>query len=199
MLGVNAQTLTAELAAAFNLGNNKKGALITEVQKGSAAERGGLRIGDLVIKIGSTTPITTAPQLISAFGQLTINTIASLTIVRNGKNKFIRVQVSDKTTTETLDGVTLHQQLAGATFGTTSRLSISKNQAATTTTVLLVTDIKKGSAAAKVGILVKDEVVSVNKKPVASIADFKKAFASGNRLNIILKRGNRLLTLRVNK
>jgi serine protease Do len=50
-LGVESQPVTAELAVAFRL-PNARGALIAGVDKGSAAEQAGLRVGDVVHSIG---------------------------------------------------------------------------------------------------------------------------------------------------
>ena len=47
-LGVMIQTMSPELAKSFGLEKNK-GALIAQIQKGSAAEKAGLQEGDIVI------------------------------------------------------------------------------------------------------------------------------------------------------
>jgi serine protease Do len=50
-LGITAKTLTPELARSFNLDPDDEGVVIIEVERGSPAELGGLRRGDLIKEI----------------------------------------------------------------------------------------------------------------------------------------------------
>ncbi|MDI9347885.1 MAG: trypsin-like peptidase domain-containing protein [Methylacidiphilales bacterium] len=196
-LGVNAQTLTPELASAFSLSNNIKGALITEVQKGSVAERGGLQSGDVVTMLNGTITIISAPQLISEFGQLAINTLATLTAIRNNKIIQVRVTVSDKSIAITLDGKKLHPRLQGAFFGVIDKLDITKDQSTISSSVISVIRVEDNSLAAQVGLMASDTVIKVNGDNISSLSEFEKAFKRSKFLEIILLRGSTYLTLRV--
>lgn len=63
--GVDLQTLTPETARFFGLDAATKGAIVTEVQAGSPAARGGLRADDVIIDI-DRKPISSAEQAMSA-------------------------------------------------------------------------------------------------------------------------------------
>jgi S1-C subfamily serine protease len=60
-LGVSSQTVDAATAAGLGIGQ-VSGALITSVETGSAAEKAGLRPGDVVVSVGGT-PVTTSEGL----------------------------------------------------------------------------------------------------------------------------------------
>ena len=67
----------------------QSGALIVNVDKGSAAEHAGLRSGDVVIALGET-PLRDASDLEYQLGLLRVGDIAELTVVRKGIPTIVR-------------------------------------------------------------------------------------------------------------
>ena len=61
VLGVNIQTLTPDIAESMDLGN-VQGALISQVVDGSAAEKAGIKAGDIVLSVNGEA-ITSTEQL----------------------------------------------------------------------------------------------------------------------------------------
>ena len=51
VLGVNIQTLTPDIAQSMDLENNVQGALVSQVVEGSAAEKAGIKAGDVITAI----------------------------------------------------------------------------------------------------------------------------------------------------
>jgi serine protease Do len=52
-LGLTLSNATDELAKQFNVGEDRHGALVTQVKPGSAAEQAGLRPGDMITQVGA--------------------------------------------------------------------------------------------------------------------------------------------------
>jgi S1-C subfamily serine protease len=67
-IGVEPRDLTAEIAESFGL-PVKEGVLITGVLQDGPASKGGLRPGDVVVRIAGT-PVLNTPQLLAAVAAL---------------------------------------------------------------------------------------------------------------------------------
>lgn len=78
-LGVRTQALSEQLAAYFGVSNG--GVLVTEVVKGSAAEKVGLQAGDCIAKIGETA-IRTPGDLSRELRKVEAGAV-NLTVIRN--------------------------------------------------------------------------------------------------------------------
>jgi putative serine protease PepD len=63
-LGVSTQTVTPGIAASLGV-SQTTGAYVTQVDPGSAADQGGVRLGDVILSVGDTT-VTTADELATA-------------------------------------------------------------------------------------------------------------------------------------
>lgn len=79
-LGVAPQALTPELAAQFG---THRGALVAEITAGSAAERAGLKVGDVITKVNDIE-ISDPRQLLLAVSQVTPGTSVKLEYLRDG-------------------------------------------------------------------------------------------------------------------
>ena len=64
-VGMALQTLTPDVAASLGLGGNTKGAVITDVLAGSAAEQAGLHPGDVIVEV-DRRPVSSADDAIGA-------------------------------------------------------------------------------------------------------------------------------------
>jgi len=66
-IGVQLQTVTPEMASALGVEPDAKGAVITEVERGSRAAKAGLRAEDIIVEIDRKT-IATAEDAVAALG-----------------------------------------------------------------------------------------------------------------------------------
>ena len=80
-LGISGQTVNAEFAAAENL-PAEEGAYVAEVPKGTEAEKAGLRKGDLIVKLDSTT-IRSMDDLILAVRRTSVGDTVTLSLYRD--------------------------------------------------------------------------------------------------------------------
>ncbi|MBM93477.1 MAG: protease [Legionellales bacterium] len=93
LLGIVAQTLTPALSKALHL-KHTEGALINHIIPGSAAEKAGLKVEDLVVKVNED-PITNAPNIKSLAAVLRAGSKVHLTLERAGKILHPTVILSD--------------------------------------------------------------------------------------------------------
>lgn len=94
LMGVFVQHLTPEIALAFGLSENIKGALITQVNSNSPAEKAGLKVGDIITKINNTS-ITDAAQVKTVISLLRVGSNVHLDIIRDKKPMTLLAVVSD--------------------------------------------------------------------------------------------------------
>lgn len=68
---------------------NEKGALVKEVLKESAAEKAGIKPGDIITKVNDKT-VKNHEELVNAIGELKPNDLADITYLRSGKSKKVK-------------------------------------------------------------------------------------------------------------
>lgn len=182
-LGIVIQDLTSELADAFNVGKHQRGAVIAEVQTDSAAEKAGLKVGDVVVELDGKDILSSA-QLRNAVGLKRVGDRIVVTVLREGKRKEFKAELtataasavvvaSDNVTSEVLKGVTLRDADQGQG--------------------VLVTEVKNDAEAA--GKLIQgDLIVSVNQRRAADVKQFSDVLeASKGRLLLRVLRGQMAL------
>ncbi|MEC8613996.1 MAG: trypsin-like peptidase domain-containing protein, partial [Verrucomicrobiota bacterium] len=92
MLGVSIDDLSRDLADAFGL-DNTRGALVNQVMVDSPASRGGIRHGDIIIKIDEKE-IDSAAELRLVVSQVLPGTNVAVTLVRQGKTMVLPITLA---------------------------------------------------------------------------------------------------------
>ncbi len=180
-LGVVIQDLTPELAEAFDL-KGKQGVVVSEVQKGSAAEDAGIEPGDVLIELDGK-PLTSAGQLRNQVGLKKIGEKVAVKLLRDGAQKEYTVRIgepSDRIVTS--EG--LHKYLEGA------HLANSQDPKG-----VVIKQIDPGSPAEQTGLRADDVIISVNKQRVDSVESMRKAVGKSEQLLLRVIRGNMALYL----
>ena len=95
-IGVEPQTLSAELAESLNL-PVKAGALITGVLQDGPAARGGLKPGDVVVRVDDK-PVANTDDLLFAVAALAPDSTTRLKVQRGAQALEVTVKVTDRTT-----------------------------------------------------------------------------------------------------
>jgi serine protease DegQ len=93
-IGVEPRDLTPEIAETFNL-PIKQGVLITGVLQNGPASKGGVRPGDVVVKIADT-PVTNTSQLLTAVAALKPKSTAVISIQRGNRALAVDVTVAQR-------------------------------------------------------------------------------------------------------
>ncbi len=94
-LGVNSQLVALPAGLRSQLGGQEQGLLIVHVDAGSAAEKGGLLVGDILLTLGDT-PVQDTQDLLEALTADTIGKALEVKIVRGGQPRSISVTVGER-------------------------------------------------------------------------------------------------------
>jgi serine protease Do len=94
LMGIFVQHLTPELAQAMGYSEDFQGAIVSQVNENSPAEKAGLKPGDIIIKINDTK-ITQATQVKTTIGLLRVGSEAKITVKRDGKEMTLSAVVTD--------------------------------------------------------------------------------------------------------
>jgi len=91
-LGIAIQDLTPDLAESLNV-TGDQGAVIAQVEQGSAADRAGLRAGDVVVAVDGK-PVHSGTDLRNRVGLVRIGTPIQITILRGGQQRTINIRTA---------------------------------------------------------------------------------------------------------
>ena len=95
VLGVNIQTLAPEIAQSMGLPDTTQGALVSQVVDGSAAEKAGVKAGDVITAVNGR-PVKDAGSLRNSIGLLSIGEKVDLSLLRDGKPRRVTATVSER-------------------------------------------------------------------------------------------------------
>jgi serine protease Do len=90
-LGVSAENLNAQLGSYFGVANGE-GVLVREVHAGSAADKAGLKAGDVIVKVGDA-PVKDASELREQLSKQPDQKSVALGIVRHGAPSSVNVTI----------------------------------------------------------------------------------------------------------
>ncbi|KAF1695855.1 DegQ family serine endoprotease [Pseudoxanthomonas daejeonensis] len=93
MLGVQIQGIDAARAKGLGLADSN-GALVNNVEPGSAAEKGGIEVGDVIVSVNGR-PVSTSADLPPMVGMLPPGTKAKIGVIRDGKPRELTVTLGE--------------------------------------------------------------------------------------------------------
>jgi len=210
MLGVGIQNLTEETAKQFNA-KDRSGVLVSDVKKGSSAEKAGMKRGDIITAINGEKTEDSNVLRNKVAGTLP-GTEIKLTVVREGKEMELTAtldefKVADSKNTgpgsgDDENGASPQNQsgklglsLEPVTPKIAKQLGLDSDSEG-----LVVTNVDQDGPAAEAGIARGDVILEINRKPVNSFADVKSAIDGAGDAPILLlisRRGQTIyLTLR---
>ncbi|WP_120513401.1 Do family serine endopeptidase [Photobacterium salinisoli] len=185
VLGVQGGELTSELAEAFGYETNH-GAFVNQVMPGSAAEKAGLKAGDIIVSVNDKE-IRTFSELRAKIATLGAGKNVDLGVLRDGKEKEFSVTLQEAEMSN-LKADHLHESLAGAEFSNTTADDNTKG--------VKVTKIDPQSLAARYGLKEGDIIIGLNRQPIGNLGQLRKALDSKpSVLALEIKRGNNELYL----
>ncbi len=188
-LGAQAQDITPDLAQAFNLKNGERGAVITQVVPDSAADKAGLKAGDIVLAINGK-PVRNASDLRNYIGLLRVGQKVEMTVMREGKRRDLLARVEEPKASKKV-GKTLHQKLAGAEFANITEGSPLFGHIEG----VVIIDVERGSPASRAGLRKGDVIISANRKKISNIDELAQAVKGHGKLLLNIRRGNGALFL----
>lgn len=93
-IGVGVQDMTNEIAESFKM-PAVRGALITEVFRGTPADRGGMKVGDVLIAVNSK-PVTDSATMLNLIAALVPGSPATLRVMREKTELDLKVTVGKR-------------------------------------------------------------------------------------------------------
>ena len=187
LLGVTIQGIDAAVAEALNASVDR-GALITEVVPGSAADKSGLRVDDIIVSVDDES-IANASELRNAIGLRGSGEGVEITYIRDGETN-VTTAVLGQAQAALSAGTDIHPGLAGADFSTYSTTSGSEGG-------VEVTSVEDGSAAAQRGLRRGDVITAVNRRAVRNVQQLRELAAANRILFLLVQRGDRSLMLQI--
>ena len=187
-LGVYVQDLTVELAGAFGLANGR-GVLIAEVARHSAAEKAGLRAGDVITTIGDY-PVSSAQEFHNYEGQFPVGELLEVEYLREQSPRQAKIRVEEL---KWLDGGRIDRRLSGATFEELPLKSRSEDRGG-----VLLARLDPDSQLARIGLRKGDIVTGANRIRVRDLAEFQDVVESvSGRLFLQIEREGRDYVVRI--
>ena len=189
-LGAQAQDLTPQLAEAFNI-PFRRGAVVSLVEKDSAADRAGLKPGDIVTEVNNKS-VRNADMLRNYMGLLRIGQSVEMKILREGKTRVLSATVANQDKQKTnIKGEKLHAHLTGTELQNIQPSSKLYGRIEG----VIIADVVSGSAAAQTGLRRGDIITSANRKNIKNISELQSAIKSNKSLLINIRRGSGSLFL----
>ena len=202
LLGVLPQPVTSDIARSLNL-PEVRGVLVAEVTQGSAAERAGVRVGDVITKLNGEV-VRDPNSFRNRIASTAPDSEITLTISRDGRDQDVRARLIERTDETASNG---NRPGGGGSVGREPRptpsgalgidvapltpeqfraRSLNQNNAGG----LLVRAIDPEGPAGDAGINEGDVILSANRQPVRTADDLRSAVerAGGRPLLLLISR-----------
>jgi len=186
-LGAMVQDVTPAIARQFGV-EKGAGALLSDIEPGSAADKAGLKRGDIVTTLNGK-PIDSARKLRLSISLTPPGTVVKLGIIRDGQPMEVSVRLNEMPGGSgpagqgpgyrgALDGVSVDE----LTPQVARQLGVGANVFG-----VVVTDVDPDSPAYEAGLRRGDVIEEVNRKPVRDVASFQRAVReAGSRAVLLL-------------
>jgi len=197
-LGVQIQSITEDLATTLGM-EKASGAIVSDVNPSSPADRAGLQPGDVIVAVDGedmednnhlTRYISTKPP----------GTEVELRLLREGETKSIRVTLgtfpdaADVTEDRREPRAQLGMALSDLTPDLAARLELPRGASG-----VVVMAVEAGEPAEEAGLRRLDVIVSVNGRPVAGVDDFEREIERAESVGLarlrVRRRDNHLITV----
>ena len=199
-LGVWIQKVDPELSKSFGL-ENSKGALVSKVQKGSPAEKAGIKPGDVITKV-DRKEIIDSRELPMYVAGLAVGKDVQITYVRDKKKQTVMVKVGklDETAADESgkkkvpdgeDEITEMDQLgfrvADLTDADREKLKINKNDGG-----VVIADVDPQGPSDQKGIEPGNLILEINHQKIRDVNMYRKITKSlkkGDAVSLLLQQG----------
>tara|TARA_R110001599_G_scaffold70738_6_gene198021 strand:+ start:272 stop:1687 length:1416 start_codon:yes stop_codon:yes gene_type:complete len=198
-LGAAGQEITGDVADGLGL-ERPGGVLINKVHPYGAAQKAGLRVGDVVVSIDDKE-ILGPDTLIYRIASGVIGKTARLGVYRDGRLMPLDMdlQPAPETPSRGIETLTGRHPLSGVVVGNLSPAFALELGMPAFSDGVVVTEVVKGSVAERYGMRPRDILFRVNGAKILDIGQAKTALQeAGGRWQISIRRNGRTLSFKVN-
>lgn len=208
-MGIAIQEVTKDLAKSFKLPDHRKGGvLISEVNENGPSYAAGIKRGDVVIAFNDKE-IQNVSQLRNLVARTLVGTTAKVKVLRDGKEQVIMVKIAERPSDEVLarrepaapsapadaekppDNVLAALKVQALDAALRSQLNVSPKVDG-----VAIQHVEAGSPAEAAGVQRGDIIQEVNREPIKSLEDYKKAAAKIKKEEMVVlllsRQGNTL-------
>ena len=188
LLGVIIQGVDEDLAHQFGLPNNQ-GALVSQVNKDSPAEKAGMKPGDIIIRYNGKN-IEDTRHLRNLVAATAPGSKVEVVVVRDGKERTLKVTVGELSSSKPEGGGEGEESKSSSDLGltvaplgadTAKQYNLGENAKG-----VVVTDVDEGSPAAAAELRPGDLITEVDRQAVTSVDDFRDAATKAKGKDSIL-------------
>ncbi|MBW2436131.1 MAG: DegQ family serine endoprotease [Desulfobacterales bacterium] len=189
-LGITIQDLKGDLAEYYGV-KDKTGVLVASVIPGDPADEAGIKAHDIILEVNGEK-VKTSRNLTAKSAKLAVGDKASVTVLRDGKEKTLSVKVGKRSLTLAATDAPQHKketeygfQVADLTPEMARRFNMEENKG------VVVVGVNANSKADKAGIQKGDLILEVNRQDVESVSEFKKLIQDdegANGIDLLIKR-----------
>lgn len=195
-IGVEVRDVPRDAVADLGVGS-RRGALVSRVESGGPAAKGGVEPGDVIVEFNGK-PVGDRTALVKLVMATKPGTTVPVRVIRDKAEKSLSVTVQELDL-EAESGATApnEEEMAGGGFGLTlgplgadmaRRLRVPSGVRG-----VLVTNVEPTGPAARAGVRPGDVILQVNRRPVESVSDASRALqairSGGNAFLLLWQQG----------
>ncbi|HXG52996.1 MAG TPA: DegQ family serine endoprotease [candidate division Zixibacteria bacterium] len=193
-LGVLIQKVTPEIAESLGL-EKARGALVANVSKDGPAEKAGVKVGDVIIEFDGRE-IRDSGELPIIVARTPVDKKVRMKVLRDKKEVVLNVTIGELKDEEVVASAAEKGELGLTVQRVTPQ--IAESLGLEKADGVVVTAVEPGSAADDAGLRRGDVIVEIDRKPIRSVEDYKKAIAGarkGKGILFLVRRGESTLFL----
>lgn len=192
-LGVSIQDVNGDLKDVYK---NQNGAVVIDIQKDSPADKAGLKVWDLIIKVNGKA-IKSAAELKNIVGSLSPNEKVQLTFIRDKKEKNISIRLTKAENERSIASNGTNSGIKGLNAKTLTPEIKSQYGIPSEISGVIVTQVEEGSYAQELGFAKGDIIVQVESITIKDFEDFMEAVSryKNQPKRMLINRGGRILSI----
>jgi serine protease Do len=210
VIGITVGDVPSDALAEFGL-REKRGALVTTVNPGGPASKGGIEPGDVIVEFNGK-PIKKRDELVSAVVSTRPGTTVPIRVMRDRQEKTLNITIDELSLEEETarqsrrgDSIEPNEEEShgfGMTLGPLTSDVARRLRLPADVEGVLVTDVEQASTAARAGISRLDVILQVNRRAVRTPQEASRALAqvpSGGTAFLLLMRNGQQTFVTVRK
>jgi serine protease Do len=196
-LGISIQRVTPAIANSLGM-DKPRGALVADLSNGGPAKRAGIKVGDVIVTFDGKD-ISDASDLPILVARTAPEKQVQVTVLRDKKEIPLAVTIGKLNEEQAVVSATEKGKLGLTVQQVTpqlaERLGLARAQG------VLITSVESNSPAEEAGLQRRDVIIEIDRKPIHSLSDYRKAIAdypNGKDLLFLVRRGENTMFLALN-